>query len=771
MLFLPFDLLNIVTSAKEDTGDFDGNARQKEEMTAAGLAKMSPQEREQRLRMLCHLLNVEYEPSRMFSCVEDGGVSLHSKLWETLSAIPDFQRDCPPEILESVRAKGNAGPGAETAPVLSAVLGVQRYMHYIQKALDKIRAELKEIPAEWLNAQESCKLSLTNILDPSTTADVRVTGEYQLNVEDNKLTAHPDPRHRLRTSYHYVKPLNNDEQGFASAAAGGTAFITCEHVRARALELIRKQIKPLQGHPSYEPLAVKDRHPLYAGIIGDEKTSGLPQLGDGNGQANGIIWNRLSLANTKAVNANADAVTLLSDIHPLIQRSDALVLMPVVENNLADRFRNRFYMDSIMVAKQTEPLHYQKPVLVVNDGSWDENIKLHTKLSNLSMTKDYVMPWQPSQFSGIRAYADQYTVNQHFQILDSRSKEYTPTQIGGEVRRWMEWHSKQKNKGEGFYANYNPRNRHYPPPPLENGARAKPYASQELVRDFTNKMRNESGIDAQQHPRMNVAVFCSASSQNAELNAMTAQLTEDLAAEGYGVIYGGADQYMMGQIRQGVLNYRNNARRPGDNREDSQIAYIGGVSTPHIVKKETVLGKGPENIHYLEANNIFERIAVMAQASDAFVIEPGGAGTLQELDALLYLKAIHHPSMMATGSTCEYHDKPIILINPEVGPDIGGKRHRFFEGMESLIFGQEGARAVRQPISTRTSIRPAPRGPSQEDRHHPMPNGAPRHENVADIWKNVFIVNNIQQAEHILKQQHKALHRAGPGNSAAASVA
>jgi predicted Rossmann-fold nucleotide-binding protein len=786
----------IVTSAPEDGGTFARNAMQKVGMTAQELLTMPLEERERRLRKLCQMINIEFDKDRIFYCVEDGGLSMHPRLWKKITEDTEFRSECPEHLLESVRKEaGDAGPGPETAGVLSAALGPANLMKYVEKAIRALYHEVGgdkgKLPSDLLEVKENAHLTFTNVFNPAKTASMSepITATYHWNIENgDTLTAHPDPRNRPRSTYHYMIQPHVD----ITCASIGQEFLTRYHPRVEALRQAYNKLG-VKGLTEYSQQTALRNYPLYAGLIG--KTTGLEldELRHRN-----IICEplrRRSHAGDKSHAGHEEAVHILSDIHPLIQRNDALVIMPAEQtsNQLADRFRNRFILDSIMVAQQTDPRHYLKPVLIVDDNSWEKDLKLHNELIAYGLTKDHVLPWTPEMLLGKSNYTQDYRVNQYLHVLRWNDREYGQ-KFHAAVQQWLDLHLQKKDIGEGFYVNYG----HKQEDPVPPSASTIPH---------TTSIRERAGKDDSGISRMNVAVFCSASSQNKRLTDMTRELTYDLASHGYGVVYGGADQYMMGEIREGVLDYRllqhdkaqavaganrapdaevirhyreeydalvrekneidrqkrevvgyqpDAARESWLNTEigkydkilgDESKSYIAGVSTPQLVKKETVRGKGPTNIHYIEVPDIYQRIAIMAQSSDAFVIGPGGAGTLQELDALLYLKALNHPSMMASNSHSMDLDKPIIIVNPEIGlKNDHEQRARFWDKSIKLMFGKKAAAIISKPLEAGDSL------PSRPD--------------VDRMWKNVFVVNSVQEAEKILERHYKHGHAPQFGRAA-----
>lgn len=173
--------------------------------------------------------------------------------------------------------------------------------------------------------------------------------------------------------------------------------------------------------------------------------------------------------------------------------------------------------------------------------------------------------------------------------------------------------------------------------------------------NYTNKEHEEGNARKNDDQRYSVAIFCSATSERESYQRDAYNLSYNLCKDGFGVVYGGGSRYMMGKIAEGAEA----AER------DGYDFSISGSNMDHLTMKEgeppKILTNNPKG-SYLRAQHIYQRMEYMINSSDAFVIAPGGAGTMQELCTLLMLKAKGSPSMA---------DKPIILVNPSSGDNKG----------------------------------------------------------------------------------------------------
>jgi uncharacterized protein (TIGR00730 family) len=134
----------------------------------------------------------------------------------------------------------------------------------------------------------------------------------------------------------------------------------------------------------------------------------------------------------------------------------------------------------------------------------------------------------------------------------------------------------------------------------------------------------------------NICVFCSASIKDENYIEDGYQLGKALTEHGYGCVSGAGTTGVMGSVVKGSVEAG---------------GWTGGSNVPHIIEIEG-LPKGLSS--FWLRPDIYTRMEVMIQRSDAFIIFPGGAGTVQELLALLIFKQ--------TGSDF-MRNKPVIIFN------------------------------------------------------------------------------------------------------------
>lgn len=110
-----------------------------------------------------------------------------------------------------------------------------------------------------------------------------------------------------------------------------------------------------------------------------------------------------------------------------------------------------------------------------------------------------------------------------------------------------------------------------------------------------------------------ICVFCGARDGNDPVYASAARATgAEMARLRIGLVYGGASCGLMGALADAALNAG---------------GEVDGVIPRMLVDREIAHG-GLTRLHLV--GTMHERKALMADLSDAFVILPGGAGTMEE---------------------------------------------------------------------------------------------------------------------------------------------
>lgn len=133
-----------------------------------------------------------------------------------------------------------------------------------------------------------------------------------------------------------------------------------------------------------------------------------------------------------------------------------------------------------------------------------------------------------------------------------------------------------------------------------------------------------------------VCVFCASSEAvPADLRRVAAELGTALAQRGWGLVYGGGNVGLMGEVGRSAL---------------AAGGEVIGVIPHRLVERELALDGLTQLVR---TDTMRERKNLMDAHSDAFVVLPGGIGTLEELLEIITLKQLG------------YHTRAIVLLDPQ----------------------------------------------------------------------------------------------------------
>ena len=157
-----------------------------------------------------------------------------------------------------------------------------------------------------------------------------------------------------------------------------------------------------------------------------------------------------------------------------------------------------------------------------------------------------------------------------------------------------------------------------------------------------------------------VAVYCASSEAVDERRrTVAADLGRAIATRGWGLVYGGGNIGLMGEVARAALEAG---------------AEVVGVIPHRLADREIALDRVTELIR---TETMRERKAIMDERSDAFVVLPGGIGTLEELVEMITLKQLG------------YHDRVIVVLDDDGywDPLLGQLQRMVDEGLagDSLL--------------------------------------------------------------------------------------
>ena len=172
-----------------------------------------------------------------------------------------------------------------------------------------------------------------------------------------------------------------------------------------------------------------------------------------------------------------------------------------------------------------------------------------------------------------------------------------------------------------------------------------------------------------------VCVFCGSQyGSDPAIRRVASALGEMLGATRFTVIYGGGHVGLMGAVADAAM---------------AAGGEVIGLIPTRLLERED----GHRAItELITTRDMFERKQQMVDRADAFVILPGGLGTLDELLDVITLRQLG------------YHDKPIVLVNPD------GYWDPFIALVDQIVghsFALPGARTLYRVVDTVDQVLPA----------------------------------------------------------------
>lgn len=162
-------------------------------------------------------------------------------------------------------------------------------------------------------------------------------------------------------------------------------------------------------------------------------------------------------------------------------------------------------------------------------------------------------------------------------------------------------------------------------------------------------------------PPLRVCVFCSSSEEvDPRYRRVAAQLGTAIAEAGWELVYGGGNLGLMGEVARAAL---------------AGGARVTGIIPERLATRELALD-GVNDL--IRTETMRERKALMDDRSDAFVVLPGGIGTLEELVEILTLKQLG------------FHDRAIVVL------DADGYWDPLLAQVDRMVDGHLAAPSLRE---------------------------------------------------------------------------
>ncbi len=133
-----------------------------------------------------------------------------------------------------------------------------------------------------------------------------------------------------------------------------------------------------------------------------------------------------------------------------------------------------------------------------------------------------------------------------------------------------------------------------------------------------------------------ICVYCASSDQvDPDHFQLARSLGKEIAEAGWQLIFGGGSVGLMGEVAKAAA---------------AHDGHVTGVIPRFMAEKEIAYREADDLIL---VDNMRQRKEILEQRADAFVVLPGGIGTLEELLEILTLKVLRQ------------HHKPIVIMNPQ----------------------------------------------------------------------------------------------------------
>lgn len=157
-----------------------------------------------------------------------------------------------------------------------------------------------------------------------------------------------------------------------------------------------------------------------------------------------------------------------------------------------------------------------------------------------------------------------------------------------------------------------------------------------------------------------VCIFCGSNTGSNPVYAETARvLVAALAAAGIKIIFGGGKVGLMGVVAEAAIAGK---------------AHVVGI-TPRRLLEHEVVHKGLTELHVVES--LHERKVMMSQLSDAFIVLPGGMGTLDEAFEVLTLTQLGvHRKACGLLNVAGFYDRLVDFLDHAVAERFIRVEHR-----------------------------------------------------------------------------------------------
>lgn len=161
-------------------------------------------------------------------------------------------------------------------------------------------------------------------------------------------------------------------------------------------------------------------------------------------------------------------------------------------------------------------------------------------------------------------------------------------------------------------------------------------------------------------PIKSVCIFCGSNTGRDPVYAeATRRLVRILSAAGIKIVFGGGKVGLMGVVAESAIEAK---------------AHVIGI-TPRRLLEHEVVHKGLTELHVVDS--MHERKVMMTQLSDAFIVLPGGMGTLDETFEVLTLTQLGvHRKACGLLNIAGFYDRLVDFLDHAVDERFIRAEHR-----------------------------------------------------------------------------------------------
>ncbi len=617
LFFIQMDRFKNLRDAKEDTGSMDGNIDQK---FAAAKENESSIHKDpafiEYMLLFCEKNHIPVEKVRIHVGPEDSSINLSDKkTWDILKVL--LQETVEDEIIQRAEAnKSNIGLGPELAPIATTV-GWDRFFDLWNKA-----SLLAGQDSAYLTDEAELSVKPLGGLKGSKPTTIKERVKLCLTKRTKQTPAYL-PNGVMQQHNTYLFLSEEDTQDIPNETKR-RHFLVKKSVRSKIVQSLHAKLsklnngayKPLQQAPA---ILKKARKPFCVNHVHE------------------ITWDQAAHVEASITEKTFNLLTP----NPLFEHHDYLILH-APSHYATDKEKRfvRYKLYNAPITASLEAAHAHKRTLILNDGSYTDDINNIIYLANKGFWGDHVRPAFAESIRYDSIEGVHHLCLGHMDVLTTESPKLMKKAADALVK-----------VREHDFIPY-----------------TFPYNKDLICEDRGDKPPVHAPV---------IAMFTSATNGNKNALGLNADIGRHSAETYWHLITGGGDS--IGKCMWASVHGYNQGRING-------FSHAQGVSTETIVHRESE--EGCINPHLYNQSVMFDgdfartmREATMFAKSDHMLMLPGGNGTLggEALGSMLmnfYLET----------------NKPIHFVSK----DINGSGHHYWEPVLRNLLGNDVAEKIEK---------------------------------------------------------------------------